>query len=215
MSKLKAVIFDIDGTLTPQNSWKAFTNDLGASVADHLAIYGEHVDGKIGLDESKQKLLAMWQATGNANRDHIEKVFDSWPVRPDAKDLIDWLKTKGYTVCLITGSVGVYAKHMAEKLGVEHWYANAELYFDEQGELSSFHYTANQAEIKLQHFTEFCHKYNLDFDQCMAVGDGDNDIELFRATGHGILIEGEKIANELRDASWQTVRNLSEIKDLL
>lgn len=41
----KAIIFDIDGTLTPQNSWTAFTADMGASVEDHLSIYRSHLDG--------------------------------------------------------------------------------------------------------------------------------------------------------------------------
>lgn len=212
---IKAIIFDIDGTLTPGNSWTAFTRDIGASVADHLAVYKDHLDGKIGLDESKQKLLAMWQATGLANKSHIEGVYKTWPIKHDAEDLIKWLKDNGYVVCLITGSVGIYAKHMADRLGVDHYYANAELYFDDEGHLSNFHYTADQADVKLKQFKEFCQSNNLQMDECAAVGDGDNDIELFRATGKGILVEGEKVADELRKASWKTVDNLIEVKALV
>lgn len=54
----------------------------------------------------------MWQATGNASKDHIEAVFDTWEVRDDAHELIYWLKAANYVVCLITGSVGIYAKHI-------------------------------------------------------------------------------------------------------
>src|SRR5665213_2004360 len=187
MKDLKAVIFDIDGTLTPQNSWTAFTRDIGGSVEDHLEIYHSHLNGKIGLDESKRQLLAIWQATGRAERSYIEQSFESWPVREEAYTLIKWLQHSGFVVCLITGSVGLYAKHMAEKLNVDDYYANAELYFDEKGMLADFHYTADQAEVKLTQFSEFCRLKRLQPEECVAVGDGNNDIELFRHTQHGIL----------------------------
>lgn len=215
MNKPKAAIFDIDGTLTPQNSWIAFSQDIGASVADHLAIYSQHLGGEISLDESKKQLLAMWRATGKANKAHIQSVFKNWPVKEDARDLVDWLKSQGYSICLITGSLGVYAEHIARELGVDHYYANAELYFDEDEELTDFHYTANQAEVKLQQFTDFCEAQGIEPGDCIAVGDSDNDIELFRATKHGILIEGEKISEELRESAWRTIHQLNEVKDLL
>ncbi len=215
MPKLKAVIFDIDGTLTEQNSWTAFTRDIGGSVAHHLAIYHDHIEGRIGLDESKRKLLKMWQATGKANKQQIEKTFSGWPIKPEARVLIDWLKKEGYIVCLITGSVGMYAKNVADQLGIDDYFSNAELYFDEGEELINFHYTANQAEVKLEQFKNFCKTKGLRAEECVAVGDDDNDIELFRHTGRGILVEGEKVADELRQAAWKTINTLSEVKDLL
>lgn len=215
MNKPKAVIFDIDGTLSPVNSWTAFTQDIGASAEDHIAIYNQLLAGTIDIDESREQLLAMWKATGKANKAHIEKVFDSWPLKGDAQDLINWLKSAGYIICLITGSVGVYAEHIANRLSVEHYYANAELHFDDEGNLHDFHYTANQAEVKLEQLTEFCEAQNIDPEECVAVGDGPNDIELFRNTKHGVLIESEKVPNDLREASWKTIRELSELRNFL
>lgn len=217
MGKRKAIVFDIDGTLTPQVSWTAFTRDIGGSVADHLAIYHEHLEGKIGLDESKARLLKMWQVTGKAKKDHILQTFEAWPVRPEAYPLVEWLKQGGYQICLITGSLGIYAKYIAGKLGVDDYYANAELYFDDKGDLTGFHYTTNQAEIKLKHFEEFCSKYNLDPTDCIPIGDSDNDIGLFRKTRKGILINGgvENIAKELREAAWKEVSSLEAVKYLL
>ena len=61
MINFKAVVFDIDGTLTPQVSWTAFTKDIGGSVVEHLAIYEDTLNGKLGLDDSKRKLLEMWR----------------------------------------------------------------------------------------------------------------------------------------------------------
>ncbi len=215
MAEIKAVIFDIDGTLSSQNSWTGLTNDMGASVDDHLSIYKSHLDGEIGLDESKEQLLAMWQATSKATKQHIKSMFTTWPISSEAKPLISWLKQQGILVCLITGSIGLYAQHVANELGVDDFYANAELFFDDTGDLSGFHYTANQAEVKSEHLAEFCKKHDLKPEQCAAVGDGDNDIDLFKLTGHGILISGTKHAPELDEAAWKTVDSLDQIQAIL
>lgn len=215
MNDVKAVIFDIDGTLSPENSWTAFSRDLGSSVAEHLAIYQDHLTGKIGLDESKRMLLKLWLATGNANKHNIEQMFASWPLRNDAQDVVEWLKQKGIRVCLITGSVDLYAKHIAERLGVSDYYANATLVFDDNGNLDNFDYTIDQAEIKLRQLREFCAKYDINEKECVAVGDSDNDIELFRHTGRGVLINDSDVADELAKTAWKSIDRLSQLKATL
>jgi HAD superfamily phosphoserine phosphatase-like hydrolase len=216
MSNFKAAIFDIDGTLTPQISWTAFTRDIGGSVARHLAIYTDHLNGNIGLDESKRQLLEMWQATGKASRDHIEQVFETWPVRPEAYKVIEELKRRGYLICLITGSIGIYAKHMAEKLGVENYYANAELYFDNNGDLIDFHYTTDQADVKLAHLKEFCAKHDLRLQECVPVGDSNNDVEIFRETGNGVLLDDStEVTDELRGVAWKVIDSLEDLLTLI
>lgn len=215
MKKFKVVIFDIDGTLTPMNSWLAITRDIGGSVAEHLAIYEEHVKGGVGLDDAKRRLLEMWQASGNDNRSHIESLFDSWPVRPEAYSLISELKQYDYLVCLITGSISIYAEYMAKKLGVSKYYANGKLHFSKEGKLIDFDYTTDEASLKLHQFKDFCDSNGLLADECVVVGDSDNDIELFRATGHGILLLNKKVSDELRKVAWKQVTSLNEIMSLL
>jgi HAD superfamily phosphoserine phosphatase-like hydrolase len=215
MNKVKAVIFDIDGTLSPENSWTAFSRDLGSSVADHLAIFHDHLKGHIGLDQSKKMLLELWLKTGNAKKQYIETMYAGWPLRDDAKEVVDWLQSKDIRVCLITGSVDLYAEHIARRLGVEDYYANATLLFDQDGSLESFNYTTDQAEVKLQQFREFCKKYGLKESECIAVGDGDNDIELFRHTSNGVLLTGSGISNELQKATWQSIDRLGQLKNLI
>lgn len=73
----KAVIFDMDGTLTEHNAWLSFTKALGASVEEHTKIYNDLLSGTVGLAESKQKLVALWQKTGNTTREQINRIYDS------------------------------------------------------------------------------------------------------------------------------------------
>lgn len=220
---VKAIVFDIDGTLTPGNSWTAFTRDLGASVDDHMSIFRSHVRNEISLDESKVQLLELWLKTGKATKAHIEAAYDTRPIRPDAANLINWLKQEGYIVCLITGSVGLYAQHIATRLGVKEWYANGDLFFDWKGDLVSFHYTTDQVQVKLDQFSHFCARLSLQPQECVAVGDGENDVGLFELTQRGILIAGGKesdgyhdhVSPALRAVAWREVECLERVQGIL
>lgn len=43
---IKAVIFDIDGTLTERDSWTRLTDDLGGSADEHLYIFKDFLGGR-------------------------------------------------------------------------------------------------------------------------------------------------------------------------
>ncbi len=210
----KAVIFDIDGTLTPDVSWTALTRDLGGSVEKHLELYRGHRDGTIAYEISKGELLKLWQATGNANKNFFEKLFMDWPFREGAEELVNHLKSKGYLICLITGAVDLYAEVVAKRLGITHFIPNAQFVWDENGKLIDFDYEVKQDEKKLEQFLEFCREQNLDPLDCVVVGDGYNDVKLFSLTGNGIMVRSEG-AHHLEDIAWKKVGNLSEIMDLL
>ncbi|HEY6737057.1 MAG TPA: HAD-IB family phosphatase [Candidatus Saccharimonadia bacterium] len=214
----KAVVFDIDGTLTPILSWLDFTAALGASVEEHRAIFRDYLDERITYEESRIQLLALWQGTGKANRRTIEAIFNSWPLDPAAVPLIHDLHDRGLHVCLITGSFDVYAANVSGRLGVTHWYANTEFIFDEHDELISYNYMRDQANEKLAQFQKFLAATKLKPTDCLAVGDGPNDLELFKATGRGIFIEPKFNRDDLADiraSAWRTVHNLAEAKAVI
>jgi HAD superfamily phosphoserine phosphatase-like hydrolase len=214
MKNIEAVVFDIDGTLSPVNSWTAFSEGIGASVDKHLEIYKHHTKGEISYKESVTQLVGLWQATGKANMQFVHGLYESWEIKPEVYPLIDWLKENDYMTCLITGSVTDYAKHVAEKLGVDDYYASAEFYYDENGNFANFDYVLDQAPEKILHLKEFCQKRSIEPEQCIAVGDSWNDLELFKQTGNGLLI-GDTDNEELIKAAYKRIPDLSVIKNIL
>lgn len=211
---LKAVIFDIDGTLTPDVSWTALTRDLGTSVEKHLEIFHGHRDGKITHETSKRELLKLWQETGNANKAFFQKLFMEWPLKDGAGELIDYLKSKGYLICLITGAADLYAEVIAKRLGIKDFFSNSQFIWDDNGKLKDFHYDIKQDKKKLEQFLKFCREQSLDPRDCAVVGDSHNDTELFSATGNGIAVNS-KNSHHLEKIAWKIISNLNEIKELL
>jgi phosphoserine phosphatase len=210
----KAIIFDIDGTLSPEISWLALTRDLGASVDEHLRIYADLKQGKIDYTESKRQLIDLWRATGNANKPFFQKLFENWPLDPFAKQIVQQAQTK-HKVCLITGSMNLYAQIVANKLGVKDWYANTTLHWDENDELDDMDYELKQAEKKLEQFQQFCQAQNIQPEECIVVGDGENDIELFKLSGKGVLITTPETGGEHKKQAWKIANNLGELKQIL
>jgi phosphoserine phosphatase len=199
-------------------SWLDFTRQLGASVERHREIFEAYKAKQISYETSRRQLMGLWQATGRADRQAAVTLFENWPLDPAAAPLIRGLHEGGVDVALITGSFDVYAETIARRLGVKHWYANTQLIFDPAGKLETYHYVRDQSAKKLEQLMAFCRATGLAPADCLAVGDGPNDLALFTATGRGILIgqgDGRPELAELRAAAWRTVPNLSAVRDIL
>lgn len=215
MSHREAVILDIDGTVSPGISWQDLTRDLGGSVEEHMIIFNALRAADISLEAAKKQLVELYQATGKADRNSIQRVLENWPLKLNALSMVTSLKNNGYEICLITGSFLPFAKTVAAKLDIEHYYANSDLVFDDDGRLIDFDYTLDQAGQKLEHFEEFCTKTGIDPKSCYAVGDSENDIGIFEHTGRGILLADGNAETDITDKAWRVVATLEEAAQLI
>ena len=165
-----SVVFDIDGTLTPETSWFVLTEGLGASSEEHRRIFQALGKGELSLEVAQQELLTLWQQTGNANKPFIRSLFETQVLHLESQEIIDYIKGRGYLVCLISGSADLYTEVMAERLGVDFHFSNTELVWDEQGNLVDFHYDPKQAEKKLEQLQAFLEEQGVSSDRCVVVG---------------------------------------------
>jgi HAD superfamily phosphoserine phosphatase-like hydrolase len=211
MSRAEAVVFDIDETLSQEISWLAVTRDLGAPVEKHVQIYTDYKNGITDYSASKGQLLDLWQATGNANKAFFSQLFDALPLDPAAETVVRAAKL-GRTVCLITGSMDLYAETVAKKLGIEQWYANTTLHWDTDDNLADMDYELNQAAKKLEQFREFCQANDLRLQDCLVVGNGENDELLFEACQRGVLLGGEPKA---QTHAWKRIAQLADFEQIL
>ncbi len=210
---IRVVIFDVDGVLFDGNSWLALTEGLGCSVEDHAELYKQAAAGELDWHQAERNLVAMYQASGNATKDFITNLCASHQLRPEARILVEYLKSKGYILCLISGSFDINIEATAKQLGIEHWYANAAMVFDQTGNLEKIIYHGDQNQVKVNQLREFCQKIGIDPTKCAFVGDSDNDIGAFQATGHGVAVHCDD--EYLKGIAWRECKTLTEIKDIL
>lgn len=120
-NSIKAVVFDIDGTLSPDISWTKLTLQLGHSVPHHVEIYKKFKSGKLEYNEAKKAMLSLWTASGPLDKSRLEEMFRSWVLKDDAVPIFQYLKSKNYITCLITGSMDLFAQVIAQRVGVDFW----------------------------------------------------------------------------------------------
>ena len=213
MNNFRAVVFDIDGTLSPEISWTSLTRDLGASVDDHIQIYKAYREGNSNYEQSKAELLDLWRRSGNANKDFFEKLFNDW-LLPEASINAVKQVQEAVSVCLITGSMDLYAQTVSRKLGIADYFANTILKWDDTGALVGMDYELDQAAKKLEQFFGFCLRHNFKPKDVAVVGDSDNDIELFKASGNGVAI-GTDIPHDLSAVAWRTISKIEDLPAVL
>lgn len=210
---IKVIIIDIDGTLTDEISWIKLTQCLGANAQEHLRIFNEFKEHKLSYTDAKRMLITLWQDTGKSTKSELKKIFSSWNLKNDAQEIIEYLKKK-YTVILISGSVDTYVEVVAKKLGIVIWYANTKLIWNKQGQLIDFDYHRDQAKKKVEQLEEFLKTNHYTKDQCLVIGDGDSDLELFRILPFSIAVINENYL-ELEQLAWKNVSSLQQIKEIL
>lgn len=213
-NKIKAVIVDVDQTLTDFVSWPMLTESLGADPKVHINIFNDFQKKAISYDEAKNKLIFLWQKTGKATRKNIEEIFDSFKITESAHPIIKYLKTK-YKVCLISGSMDLFVKSVANKLDVKDWYANTQLIFNQEGVLTDFAYFQNQAEKKYEQFKDFASKNALQESDCAVIGDGDSDRALLEKLGLPILVANKDTPDDLKEKIRIKLKSLDQVKEIL
>lgn len=213
MEKIKLVCFDVDETLVDGTSWQILTESLGCSVQAAMDTFSQATRGKISFIEAERIFTKRYQSTGNANKLFIKNVFENTKVKDEAKELIPYLKKKNYKIYLISGAIDIYVEFVAKKLNVDGFYANSSLEFDDKGILKKINYQENQGQIKVEQLNNLIKKLGINIDQVVFVGDSENDIEVFKATKHGVAVHSQ--SEELKRVSWRIVNSLLEIKNIL
>jgi HAD superfamily phosphoserine phosphatase-like hydrolase len=211
----KAVVFDIDGTLTKNISWVVLTEGVGGSIETNDYFLKECVEGRLTQNELEKEWVKNWNNGGKGNRKYFYEVLNSIPLRDDAIETIKYLQNKKYDLCLITGSFDLYGQIVSEKVGVKEWYANTALIWDKNDNLIDVKTVVDDKQRKLDHFREFCLEHKLDPKECVPIGDSSNDLGLFKLTGNGIVVRTQYEAKELESSAWKIINDLSEIKSIL
>ncbi len=146
----------------------------------------------------------------DATREGITRILADYQYVEGARDVVSYLQSKGYVLVLISGSNDILVSLVARELGIKYFKANNTFAFDEQGNLTGVHTDGSDIHAKLRYLEAFAELLNIPLEACACVGDGANDIEMFRKTRHGVTVKGSKIESE----AWKVVRSLQELSTI-
>ena len=211
MENIKLICLDLDETLIAENSWKKLATSLGISDEEDEKMHRDSKAGKLSYTDWVTKVLGYYMKHENGNRKDMTRILSQYVYSPGAKEIIKYLKDKGYELVIISGAIDILVNIVAKDLDIKYAKSLYASEFDDNDRIINLHTEDDEGKAKLRHLETFCEMLNIDISECAAIGDGDNDIELFRKTGHGITFHGSHIENE----SWKIIDKLEDLKSLL
>jgi HAD superfamily phosphoserine phosphatase-like hydrolase len=211
-SVIELVVLDLDGTTTEGNSWQKLNFAMGVTKAEDNYFYDLYAAHKISYQQWLDALLALYNLRSDPTRESILIQLLKYKYIPGARETIAEIQQAGYHLAIISGSMDMFVGAVAEDLQVDRFAYNTTLHFDACGKLYKAEAGGEDNEVKLEQLKIICNERKISLEQCVCVGDSDNDRLLFRATGRGITFEHCKL---IHDCAWMVVKDWYDVPSLL
>jgi HAD superfamily phosphoserine phosphatase-like hydrolase len=207
----KLLCFDLDGTLTPHSTWEVFNTCLGISQEDDYRLFTQYKEGNLDYKDWIQELLQLYKKNVPVTKETIESAAAGMEIRPGAQQAIDAAKAKGYHVVILSGAINTMTEVFAKKLTVDDWYAVNQAVFNDTNELIDITDSGHERDAKLTALKRYCEKHNYVLSEVIAVGDGGNDLEIFKFVKGILLCDNVS----LMPLAWKHITTLSELNNYL
>ncbi|WP_342303978.1 phosphoserine phosphatase SerB [Methanolobus sp. ZRKC5] len=192
--RIKLVVFDMDSTLIDAETIDELAHAAG--VGDEVASITEKaMRGELDFSHA---LFERVRLLKGLSLDNAHDALDKMPFMPGAKILVDYLKSHGYKTAMISGGFTIAAERVGETLGMDHVVSN-ELLVDE-GCLTGEVRGPLTGQCSKEHvLEEISRKYGVEPEDCIVVGDGANDICIFKRAKYAIAFNSKPILHEHAD----------------
>ena len=202
---IKLAVFDFDSTLMDGETLELLAQD--AVLRKKLkSITDKAMAGELDFFESLTQRVAFLKGISVA---HVNDVFSNLPYMNGAKALLSYLKEQGIkTVCFSGGFDG--ALEVAQKtLGYDIYFGN--FLHEKDGVLTGLvggdMMTSDSKGIMLQKLQKIL---NISPDETMVVGDGANDLSMFKHAGMRVAFCAKEVLKKEANVVIEN-KNLSEI----
>ncbi|MEI7579377.1 MAG: HAD-IB family phosphatase [bacterium] len=203
------ICFDLNQTLIQENSWLNLNLAMGMTLEEDQALFSLYQQKKLSYQDWQRQLAERYIKSGKASKEKILAVVLQYQYLTGAREIVSYFQQNGFEVILISGAMDLLIEHIAQELKITHWAAANRLHFDKNDYLQEIQTIAgSEAEIKLKLLQGICEDLHFPLEKCICIGDGENDLEMFRATGRGITFPGSKLESE----AWQVIGKLSELR---
>jgi HAD superfamily phosphoserine phosphatase-like hydrolase len=212
--KPKVIFCDVDKTLTATNTWFTLTSALHGDIEKHFQLYEGYFKGNISYEQMKKGLFEMWEEGYGAkiHRKVLEDIFFKIQLRGEAFSTFSQLRDRGYMLCLISSSIDMFVEMVAQRLQLDHWFANSIFEFDDKGYWKDFKYERDEAGLKVKQVKKFLTGHNISEEECLVLGDGSTEIELFKRFA-GIAVDSEN--EKLKKLAWKEIKYLPSLLQVL
>lgn len=202
---IKLVVFDLDNVIIDGEA----IDEIGklAGVQEEIAEITERaMQGDLDFETSIKERVKLLKGVSTAD---VEKIGSEMKLMDGAEEAITELKNKGYSVGVISGSFDSIAEPLKDKLGLDFIFANT--LTEEEGNLTGDVEGPLVTGTKYDVLCKYVEAEGIELNQCIAVGDGANDISMMEGARIGIAFNAKPAVKEVADVVIES----KNLKDLL
>lgn len=187
----RVVAFDMDSTLIQCEVIDELAKEAGVG-AEVAKITEAAMRGELDFPSAFRKRVSLLKGLPETA---LERVAARIPLTDGAERLMSALKRLGYKTAILSGGFTYFGRRLQEKLGFDYLYANELDIVDGAvtGEITS---EIVDGQVKARRLQEIAARENISLEQCIAVGDGANDLPMIGLAGLGIAFQAKPVVRE-------------------
>lgn len=187
----RLLIADMDSTIVVGETLDELARFAG--VGDRVAaITARAMAGEIDFKGALRERVALLEGL---DLGALEQTWAATSLMPGARELVATMRAHGATTALVSGGFTFFTRHVADALGFDVNRANV-LLDDGAALLGRVQEPILDRHAKLESLRELAAMQGIDAGDCLAVGDGANDLDMIRAAGLGVAYHAKPIVAE-------------------
>lgn len=196
----RLVVFDMDSTLIQVEVIDELAKEAG--VGERVSrITAAAMRGELDFPSAFRERVRLLKGL---RVEALDRVAARIPIMDGAERLISTLRSLGYKTGILSGGFTYFGEPLRQRLGIDYLYANELEVRDGAvtGEVTS---EIVDGQVKARRLRELAEREGIGLEQCIAVGDGANDLPMIGLAGLGIAFHAKPVVRQNARQSLSTI----------